>query len=83
MSAPLRWAILGTSFISHTVAAAIQSSPASTLVSVFGRDATRLAAFADAGVEQVLFAVAAREPDERRRMLDTLVTDVVPSVQAL
>src|SRR5688572_8637776 len=43
----LRWGILGTSFISHTVVAAIQSSPASTVVSVFGRDEARLAAFAD------------------------------------
>ncbi|KAH8170204.1 oxidoreductase family, NAD-binding rossmann fold domain-containing protein [Sarocladium implicatum] len=44
---PLRWAILGTSFISHTVVSAIQSSPSSTVVSVFGRDQARLTSFAD------------------------------------
>ena len=43
---PLRWGVLGTSFISHTVAAAINSSPKSTIVSVFGRDVTRLEDFA-------------------------------------
>lgn len=42
-----RWGILGTSFISHTVAAAIASSPNSTIGAVFGRDPARLAAFAD------------------------------------
>lgn len=44
---PLRWGILGTSFISHTVAASIASSPNSSLHAVFGRDAARLAAFAE------------------------------------
>ncbi|KAL2204809.1 NAD(P)-binding protein [Sarocladium strictum] len=43
----LRWGILGTSFISNTVVAAIQSSPSSKVVSVFGRDQTRLSSFAD------------------------------------
>ncbi|KAI9163877.1 D-xylose 1-dehydrogenase (NADP(+)) 2 [Paramyrothecium foliicola] len=42
-----RWAILGTSFISHTVAASIQGSPNSSITAVFGRDAGRLQAFAD------------------------------------
>jgi predicted dehydrogenase len=41
----LRWAILGTSFISHTVAQAIASSPGSEATVVMGRDPERLAAF--------------------------------------
>jgi predicted dehydrogenase len=43
----LRWGILGTSFISHTVAASIQGSAKSTIKAVFGRDSGRLTAFAD------------------------------------
>ncbi|KFA63360.1 hypothetical protein S40285_01858 [Stachybotrys chlorohalonatus IBT 40285] len=43
----LRWGVLGTSFISHTVAASIQGSENSTITAVFGRNAARLAAFAD------------------------------------
>jgi dihydrodiol dehydrogenase / D-xylose 1-dehydrogenase (NADP) len=42
-----RWAVLGTSFISHTVAASIQASDSSTIVAVCGRDTARLNAFAD------------------------------------
>ncbi len=41
----LRWAILGTSFISDTMAAAIAASPGSTCTVVAGQDATRLEAF--------------------------------------
>ena len=41
----LRWAILGTSFISHTVARAIAESPGSETVVVMGRDPKRLAEF--------------------------------------
>ena len=41
----LRWAILGTSFISHTVARAIAESPGSETVVVMGRDPQRLAGF--------------------------------------
>lgn len=43
----LRWGILGTSFISNTVAKAIRGSSESRIEAVFGRDETRLAAFAD------------------------------------
>ncbi|CAI6316913.1 unnamed protein product [Periconia digitata] len=46
MASPLRWGILGTSFISHTVVDAIAQSPGSTAHAVFGRDEARLAAFA-------------------------------------
>jgi predicted dehydrogenase len=42
-----RWGVLGTSFISHTVASAINGSPDSQVVAVFGRDVERLASFAD------------------------------------
>ena len=42
----LRWAVLGTSFISHTVAESINASPDSKIVAVFGRDESRLTAFA-------------------------------------
>lgn len=45
-SKPLRWGVLGTSFISHTVAASIAASPSSQITAVFGRNADRLAAFA-------------------------------------
>ena len=41
----LRWAILGTGFISNTVVDAIAQSPGSTVQLVAGRDAARLAAF--------------------------------------
>lgn len=47
------------------------------------RVVARLAEFAAAGVAQVLIAVAARDPDDRRRVLDTLVADVLPAVQEL
>ncbi|MDM9624199.1 Gfo/Idh/MocA family oxidoreductase [Rhizobium sp. S96] len=43
----LRWGILGTSFISHTVADAISASDGSQIVAVAGRDPGRLAEFAD------------------------------------
>ncbi len=43
----LRWAILGTSFISDVVAKAIVASEGSHIQAVFGRDEGRLAAFAD------------------------------------
>ncbi|MBO9127486.1 MULTISPECIES: Gfo/Idh/MocA family protein [unclassified Rhizobium] len=43
----LRWGILGTSFISNTVAEAINGSDGSVIGAVFGRDPERLAAFAD------------------------------------
>jgi predicted dehydrogenase len=42
----LRWGILGTSFISDTMAGAIEKSPASRIHAVCGRDEARLAAFA-------------------------------------
>ncbi len=42
----LRWGILGTSFISDTMAAAIAKSPVSRIEAVMGCDAARLAAFA-------------------------------------
>ncbi|GAM91231.1 hypothetical protein ANO11243_092780 [Dothideomycetidae sp. 11243] len=43
----LRWGVLGTSFISNTVVAAIKSSSASQVTAIFGRDAGRLEAFAE------------------------------------
>lgn len=43
----LRWAILGTSFISHTVADAIARSPGSVATVVVGRDVARREAFRD------------------------------------
>lgn len=43
----LRWGILGTSFISHTVAASIAASQGSKIHAVFGRDTARLTSFAD------------------------------------
>jgi predicted dehydrogenase len=42
----LRWGLLGTSFISNTMAQAINASPGSEIRSVAGRDGDRLAAFA-------------------------------------
>lgn len=42
----INWAILGTSFISGTMARAIINSPGSRLHAAFGRDDARLAAFA-------------------------------------
>jgi dihydrodiol dehydrogenase / D-xylose 1-dehydrogenase (NADP) len=42
----LRWGLLGTSFISNTMAQAISASPGSEIRSVAGRDGERLAAFA-------------------------------------
>jgi predicted dehydrogenase len=41
----LRWAVIGTSFISDTVAAAIARSPGSELAIAVGRDRARLEAF--------------------------------------
>jgi dihydrodiol dehydrogenase / D-xylose 1-dehydrogenase (NADP) len=41
----LRWAIIGTSFISDTMARAISASPGSTATIVAGRDPHRLASF--------------------------------------
>ena len=41
----LRWAILGTSFISDTMAKAIEASPGSVTTVVVGRDSQRLEAF--------------------------------------
>lgn len=46
MADKLRWGILGTSFISHTVTDAIVNSAGSSAHAVFGRDPSRLAAFA-------------------------------------
>lgn len=43
----LRWGILGTSFISHTVVQSIQGSSGSKTQAVFGRDEARLAKFAE------------------------------------
>lgn len=43
----LRWAILGTSFISETMARAIEASPGSVATVVVGRDPKRLEAFRD------------------------------------
>jgi predicted dehydrogenase len=42
----LRWSIIGTSFISHTMARAIADSPGSRATVVCGRDETRLGEFA-------------------------------------
>ncbi|KAH6603134.1 hypothetical protein Trco_007909 [Trichoderma cornu-damae] len=42
----LRWGILGTSFISDTVAKSILASPGSRITAVFGRNEARLEAFA-------------------------------------
>lgn len=42
----LRWGFLGTSFISNTVAKAVNASENSCVAAVFGRDTTRLEAFA-------------------------------------
>lgn len=60
----LRWGILGTSFISDTMAEAIESSESSSLVAVMGRDPGRLEAFASR------HAVAKRYGD-----IDTLLGD--------
>ncbi len=43
----LRWAIVGTSFISDTMAEALAASPGSVATVVVGRDAQRLEAFRD------------------------------------
>lgn len=42
----LKWGILGTSFISNTFAKAVTASDDSSIAAVFGRDASRLEAFA-------------------------------------
>ena len=39
------WAILGTGFISQTVAQAIQAHPGSELLTIAGRNADRVAEF--------------------------------------
>lgn len=44
---PLRWAIVGTGFISNTMADAILASPGSTLQAVGGRTESAVAEFAD------------------------------------
>ncbi len=55
----LRWAILGTSFISHTVAEAIAASPGSEANVVMGRDPERLAAFrAQYGIAHAVTSLA-------------------------
>ncbi|CAH0053990.1 unnamed protein product [Clonostachys solani] len=43
----LRWGVLGTSFISNTVVSAINASSDSQVIAVFGRNAERLASFAE------------------------------------
>ncbi|MEC7145278.1 MAG: Gfo/Idh/MocA family oxidoreductase, partial [Actinomycetota bacterium] len=47
MAEELRWAIIGTGFISNTVAEAIAASPGSRVELVSGRDAGRVAEFAE------------------------------------
>ena len=47
MAEELRWAIIGTGFISNTVAEAIAASPGSQVELVSGRDAGRVAEFAE------------------------------------
>ena len=55
----LRWAIVGTSPISHTMAKAISLSPGSTIAAVTGRDRTRLDTFCDAhGVDRRYLSLA-------------------------
>ena len=66
----LNWAILGTSFISDTMAEALLASKGSRIASVFGRDPQRLAAFAQAhGIEKTSTAIDA--------ILDDPAIDVV------
>ena len=66
----INWAILGTGFISGTMADAIRQSPGSRLYALYGRDRSRIAAF------------AAAHPAERVEMdLDALLAD--PAVDAV
>jgi predicted dehydrogenase len=66
----LNWAILGTSFISHTMAAALQASKGSRITSVFGRDPERLEQFAHTyGIERTFKTI---EP-----ILDDPTIDVI------
>ena len=56
----LRWAILGTGFISHTVVGAIEASAGSRAVVVAGRDESRVEAFrSEHGIDR-----ATTDPDE-------------------
>ena len=66
MAETLRWAIIGTGFISNTVAEAITASPGSDIELVSGRDAGRVAEFAvHQGIARtcVGFADAVTDPD--------------------
>ncbi len=56
----LRWAIVGTSFISDTMATAIEASPGSVATVVVGRDAGRLEAFRDRhGIDRAVTSLEA------------------------
>ncbi|MGW1403442.1 LLM class flavin-dependent oxidoreductase [Streptomyces sp. NPDC002405] len=48
-----------------------------------GRVLDRLAEFADAGVEHVLFQVAATEPDDRRKIIATLTEHVLSAARRI
>ena len=66
MAEELRWAIIGTGFISNTVAEAIAASPGSRVELVSGRDAGRVAEFAERhriARTCVGFANAVADPD--------------------
>ena len=66
MANELRWAIVGTGFISNTVVEAIAACPGSRVELVAGRDAGRVAEFADRhGIARtcVGFADAVTDPD--------------------
>ena len=66
MAEKLRWAIIGTGFISNTVAEAITASPGSQIELVSGRDAGRVAEFAERhriARTCVGFADAVTDPD--------------------
>ena len=60
----LRWAIVGTSFISDTMARAIDASPGSIAIGVVGRDPARLDAFCQRhGIAKVFASVADASAD--------------------
>ena len=66
MAEELRWAIIGTGFISNTVAEAIAASPGSQVALVSGRDTGRVAEFAERhriARTCVGFADAVTDPD--------------------
>ena len=66
MAEELRWAIIGTGFISNTVAEAIAASPGSRVALVSGRDTGRVAEFAERhriARTCVGFADAVTDPD--------------------